>query len=788
MPKLVSQSHAEPASATNPFLPTLSPRFTTLGWITLLVVTTCMAYLPAMRGEFILDDDIYVTNNRLITAPDGWYRFWLTTEPIDYYPMSNSTLWIEWRLWGLHPTGYHVTNLLLHIAAALLVWTVLRKLSIPGAYLAALLFAVHPVNIESVAWISQRKGLLAMLFFLLSILWYLKVVPQPPDSDESPVVGQSNRLCHPSWGRWYWLSLLAFLLAMLSKGSVATLPLVLLLIVWWQRRQITMWDLTGIAPFFLAAVLLSGVNIWFQSRHVDDVIRSVSFGERLLGAGAVVWFYLSKAILPINLVFIYRQWHIEVDNLRGWLPLLAALGVTVVLWSQRGNWRGRPLLFAWGFFGVALVPVLGFIDVGFMKHSLVADHYQHIALVGVMALAAAAWSNWYQRTREASRPALVVIAAVIVGTFTLLTWQHSRLYADAITLYQATLEKNPASWLTHYNLAAELAETGWSQEVIKNYEQALRFKPNYANAHSNLGVALLHAGRLQEAIEHFEQALQLKPSLGETHNNLGTALEQVGRYEEAIEQYRQALQLRPDYPEAQNNMGLVLLAERRAQEAMEYLDQALQLKPDYAEAHLNLGNVLLALGRKQEAEKHFEQALQFKPTYAEAHYNLGNMLVGAGRAEEAIDHYQQALQIKPNYAEAHSNLGAALAQAGRTPEAIQQFREALKLKPDLPEVHDNLGVALAKTGQLQEGIEHFQQAIRLKTSYADAYVNLATAYVQMHRSAEAIAAAQTALELAHAQGKKVLEQRIEAWLTKYRSQQSNPQDASSQSDTIHPSQ
>ncbi len=648
MPGIVSQSHAKAAAAMNPFPPRLPPRFTTLGWITLLVVTTCMAYLPALRGGFILDDDIYVTNNRLLTAPDGLYGLWLTTEPIDYYPISNSTLWIEWRLWGLHPTGYHVTNLLLHIAAALLVWTVLRNLSIPGAYLAALLFAVHPVNIESVAWISQRKGVLAMVFFLLSILWYLKVVPQSPDSDESRVAEQSNRLCDPNWGRWHWLSLLAFLLAMLSKGSVATLPLVLLLIVWWQRRQITMWDLTGIAPFFLAAVLLSGVNIWFQSHNVDDVIRSVSFGERLLGAGAVAWFYLSKALLPINLVFVYRQWHIEVDNLRWWLPLLAALGVTVVLWRKRGNCWGRPLLFAWGFFGAALVPVLGFIDVGFMKYSLVADHYQHIAIIGVVALVAAGCSAGQDRAPGTLRSAATAAVIVLVGVLTFLTWQQNRLYRDPITLYQATLENNPDCWLVHNNLAAALNDADRPQEAIEHCQQALRFKTDNtesSNTNNNLAVALVRLGKLSEAIAQYQEALRLAPDSADVHNNLGNALLDAGHPQEAIEHFQQAL----------------------------------RLKPNYAEAYSNLGNALFDLGRLNDAIEHYQQALRIRPTYAGAHNNLGIALATAGRLQEAIEHFQQAVGLRSNYIEAYDNLTRAYAQLHRPAEAIATAQKALEL-------------------------------------------------------------------------------------------------------------
>ena len=395
----------------------MMPRSSTLAGAFLIAAVVFLAYLPAMQGGFIWDDNLLVTSNQLIQAPDGLYRLWFTAEPIDYWPLTNTSFWLEWRLWGRNPTGYHVTNLVLHIAAALLIWAILQKLTIPGAFLAALLFAVHPVNVESVAWIAQRKNTLAMLFFLLSILCYLR-----EEEDRERTEAQERR-GFVGVGRWYGFSLLAFVLAMLSKGSVAILPLVLLWIVWWQRRRITVRDLARAAPFLLVAIVLAGVNVWFQTHGLGEVIRAASWVERLTGAGAVTWFYLSKALVPMNLIFVYPQWHIKTGDFLWWLPLSAALLVTAALvWrrhSPQASW-GRPLLFAWGFFCLALVPVLGFTDVYFMKFSLVADHYQHLALLGVVALVAAGWSGWRHGTRGTARWAAIVAAIAVVGMFSLL--------------------------------------------------------------------------------------------------------------------------------------------------------------------------------------------------------------------------------------------------------------------------------------------------------------------------------------------------------------------------------
>ncbi len=357
----------------------------------ILVLAAVFAYLPSLSGEFVMDDDLFVTANNLIQNPDGLRKLWSTPEYEEFYPLSYSTFWIEWRLWESNTAGYHTVNLTMHIIGAMLIWVILRKLSIPGAFLAAVIFAVHPVNVESVAWIAQRRNVAAMLFLLLSILYFLKL--EDPSSLRQK--GLHNPDSSHAAGRsllWYWLSLAAFVLAMLSKGSAAVLPALLLGILWWQG-SLTRRNLLRIAPFFLLAAALTGVNVWYQTHGEHIEIRNAGFGERLLGAGCVPWFYLYKALLPFDLSFIYPRWRIDVGDFRWWLPLMASIIVTMVLWRFRKGWS-RPILFAWGFFCVSLVPVMGFTDVGFMKYSLVADHYQHIAIIGIIALVAAGWGIW----------------------------------------------------------------------------------------------------------------------------------------------------------------------------------------------------------------------------------------------------------------------------------------------------------------------------------------------------------------------------------------------------------
>jgi tetratricopeptide (TPR) repeat protein len=639
-----------------------------------IVAAIFVAYLPALNGEFVLDDDKLLTENTLVGEAGGLYRIWCTTESIDYWPASNSMLWLEWRLWGMHPGGCHATNLFLHAAEALLIWIILRKLSVPGAFWAAMLFAVHPVNVEAAAWISQRKDMLAMLFFLLSILWYLKadspaasgdaamsttsagMAPSPtasgnmaparsqggPREREKSQSGPQERGIARRWLAaklipnpqslipiWYWLSLSASVLAMLSKGSTVILPAVLLILAWWRRGRLSAIgrELLRIAPYFLVAVALTGVNVWFQKHGVNIPIRSAGFLERLLGAGGAVWFYLYKAVAPIDLALVYRQWRIDVGDPCWWLPFGAAVAVTAVLWIYRNGW-GREFLFAWGFFCVSLVPVMGFTDVGFMKYALVADHYQHIAIIGVVALVAAGMGLWRKQARGGWGRAATIIAVAAACALSILTWRQSSLYREALTFYRFALEKNPDCWLIQNNVGKRL------------YDMSLISAAKGAN----------------------ERAMQLKI------------------------------------------------------EAMGYYKKALEINSDYPEAHYNLGLVLSEIGKTAEAIKEYERVLSIQSDFIRAYNNLGNLLLQTGRREEAILNYKRALRLKPDYVLSLNGLGVALVEIGRPLDAIEQFKKALHVKPDDVDAYDNLTYAYEVANQPADAVAAAEKTLELAKS------------------------------------------------------------------------
>jgi protein O-mannosyl-transferase len=701
----------------------------------LLASATIVAYWPALHGQFILDDNILLTDSAMIDSTNGLAQIWFSTKAPDFTPLSNTTLWLEWRLRRLNPTGYHVTNLALHVASALLLWAILRKLSIPGAYLAALLFALHPVNVESVAWIAQRRNVLALFFALLSICCWLKLDISllvnksvgAADDREPPAVQMTA-----ASSRWYWFSLLAFVLAMLSKGSVAMLPAILLLLDWWRRGRISKNDLLRTALFWAVAISLVLMNIWYQARS-GIVFRQASAPERLAGAGAVVWFYLAKAVAPFDLSFVYPKWQIEIANLRWWLPLTAALAATALLIWRRNRWWGQGLLFAWLFFGLSLVPVMGFTDVGFMWNSLVADHYQHIAIIAVVVLAGAAWSAWNKSAGTVRRIVTSAVAAVVVLCFADMTFHQSDLYAGPFRLYEDTLSKNPDSSL----------------------------------AHNNLGVALAETGESQQAIKHYLRALELNPKDWEAHCNLANAQAKVGNYELAIEHYRRAVAINPDCLNAAANPGATINDATRASDPLNHIREAIRLGPDRAESYNHLGMALASTGKLQETINSYRRALELDATHPTAHFNLANAFARIGQSTEAIAEYRKAIELRPRYVEARNNLAAELVKIGQRKDAIAQFQQVVELEPESPRACFNLGSALSTDGQTSAAIEEFEKAASLKGDYVECYANLAACYADINRPTDALAKAKIALSLAQSQGRPELAEKITKWIEEH---------------------
>jgi protein O-mannosyl-transferase len=626
----------------------------------LLVLLPLLAYARLATAGFLWDDDTMLAANPLVLAGDGLRRIWFTTQAIDYWPVTYSSLWAEWRIWGPWAPGYHLTNVVLHVVEGVLLWRLLVRFKLPGAYFAALWFALHPLNVESVAWIAQRKNLLAMLFFLLSLRAFA----------ESSVVesGRADRWCVLAW--------VGFLLALLSKGSTAPLPFVLLGCVIWHRR--VRWkDGLWLGTFFLTAAIMVLVNIWFSHKSGGDVIRAIGWPERISGAGAAVWFYLGKIFWPIGLCFVYPRWTIPPSHPLWWLGLALAVAVSIGLWL--GRKRGtKPELAAWFYFGAMLLPVLGLTDVYFMKFSLVADHYVHLALVGVLAWAAARFVQWK------GSPAFAWGIAFALG---LLTFQQTAIYQNNSTLFSSVLIRNPESWMAHSNLGYYLELSGHPSEAAAEYSAAIALRPDLPELHDNLGSAWSKLpGRLNDAIAQYEEALRLRPDYADAHRHLGSAWLRVpGHATDAIAQFQEMVRLTPEFADAHYDLGDAFMkVPERMPEAIAQFKEALRLKPNYAEAHNNLGGAWSNIpGRENDAIAEFEMALKLKPNYVEARYNLGNALMNTpGHVNDAIAQFEAALRLQPKVAALHLSLAIALLNApGRANEAVSQLEIALQLEP-----------------------------------------------------------------------------------------------------------
>jgi tetratricopeptide (TPR) repeat protein len=662
-------------------------------WLVLpaLLTATLAAYYPVWFGGFIWDDSAHLTAPALRSA-GGLWRIWfdLDARP-QYYPVTHSAFWLMHRLWGEQAIGYHLVNIGLHATSAFLLMLLLRRLAVPGALLAAVIFALHPVHVESVAWISELKNTLSGVLYLLAALAYLAF-----DTTRRP--------------RSYLSAFALFVLALLSKTVVATLPAALLVVVWWKRGRLGWADIKPLAPMFALGIAAGLGTAWVERTYIGAAGAEfdLSVVERCLIAGRGVWFYLGKLVWPSPLMFIYPRWELNAAALWQYLYPLSAIAVVWALWLLRH--RSRAPLAAALLFGGTLVPALGFVDVYPFRFSFVADHFQYLASLAPLALASAILAPWTQRSgfTAAAPPLMILALGIPLG---LMTWHQGRDYADAETLYRSTLWKNPACWMCHNNLAKIEQEKGRLPEALAHLDDSLRLHPSIPEAHDNRGVVLRMLGRRDEALVAHQEAVRLAPDFPKAHFHLAGAYEASGRLEEALTHYREALRLTPGDADAHHNAGAVLWRLGRLEEAVREMTQATQLNPDHVQAHDSLGTVLSSLGRLDEALERYDTALRLDPANASARNNRATALLGLGRLDEAIVEYRRALEADGNSARTHDNLGFALFSAGRPAEALVHTQEAIRLDPEYSAARVTLGVILLNTGRPAEAIPHFQTAL-----------------------------------------------------------------------------
>jgi Flp pilus assembly protein TadD len=568
------------------------------GWrlvtqVAIILGAVLLVYLPALRGGFVWDDEQLITGNPLLRTFSGLIEIWSGGRTADYFPMTNTVFWIEHHLFGDNPIAYHAINILLQAADAVLVWLVLRRLKIPGAWFAGLIFGIHPIHVQSVAWISELKNVLAIFFMLLSILCFLEI-------DAKPRARRS-----------YILALIFFVLALLSKTQVVFMPIALLLCLWWrdQRSETFRRDAIRVWPFFAMAAVFSLITIWFQNRGIgEEEIIIGSLPRRLVNVGMAVWWYAGKVFLPNRLMAVYPAWRFDSPDLWEWLPLIALVLLIGLFWFLR-NRGTRGAFFAAAYFVIALLPVFGFVRMAYVRSgTLVADHLQYFADVALIAFVSAGIAMFANCMRREIKTAIAAISILSIGVLGAFAWQRAQIFHDEESLWHDNLAKNPDAW----------------------------------QAHARLGQYSFRNEKYFDAIEHLRRAVELKPELPEHHNLLGLAYCRAERFEEGIAEYREALRLKEAKPTTAQTASVATIrtnlanaltitgnklsdgadAMRRYDEAIAQYEKALELEPNQPAIHRNLGMLLARLGRYDEAKAHLQRTLQIVPTEPAARETL----------------------------------------------------------------------------------------------------------------------------------------------------------------------
>lgn len=660
----------------------------------LLILITVCVYLPAIYGGFIWDDDLYVINNQFLRNLDGLKKIWLPGFTPQYYPLTYTTFWLEFHIWGLWPTGYHLVNVLLHASNAILLGIALRTLAIPGAWFGAALFALHPVHAESVAWITERKNVLSGFFYLSSLLCYLRF------SSLQLISSEQDKL---PW-RYYFLALLLFLGSLLSKTVTCSLPAVLLLLVWWKKERVSSKDALFVTPLFAIGILLATVTASLETNVVGAAgeMWELSLLERLLIAGRALWFYAGTLCWPSRLTFIYPKW--DIDATIWWqyfFPISIVVFVTTLAISQKR--LGKAPLAAALFFAGTLTPALGFFNVFPMRYSYAADHFQYLASIGILAL----FGGWLWKTqsflpnpqegKEATllsqlteafqqTPYRSLLSLCILLSLGVLTWQQGHIYKDLKTLWFDTAQKNPSGWMPYNNLGVISAEEGDYQKALAYFEKAASLNPHIAEVHGNLCLAYGKMGQTDLAIQHGLQAIGIQPEWFKPYSYLGSVFWAKGERRKAASYFREALVREPKDAQTYYNLGLLYTREAedfpdiRPREAISYLEKALLL---------------------QSGSPQFLSVLaQTLATHPDPTIRNGERAVLL--AEEACrqTHYRVPIFL--------DTLAAAYAEAGQFQSAIKAAQRAIELAASQ---HRDTFVS-----QLQERLRLYQSGMPYHTS------------------------------------------------------------------------
>jgi protein O-mannosyl-transferase len=712
-------------------LPGPSNRAAIVWQTALLAFATLAVYWPALHGAWLWDDTLDITGNEQLRDLSGLGQIWVHPSALyDFYPLKFSVQWIQWHLWGMAPTGYHVTNIVLHVLSALLIWRLLARLGVVHAWIGGLLFAVHPIAVESVAWITELKNTLSLPPLLIAFGFFVEYEERRQLRNYVGAIG-------------------FFVASMLCKTSGVMFPFVLLLYAWWRRSRLRPRDVLATVPFFAVSLALGLVTVWFQyHKAMTGGVPLGGIASRIALSGTAFVFYAWKCVVPINVMAIYPRWSVSPPLWWQFLPWPVLAAVLGWSWQHRATWR-RHVLLGLGWFTLTLVPFLGFVAISYLRYSWVVDHMAYLPLVGIVGLAAAGLD--VVRSRMPATGARVIAMAAVGGCLglALVARGHAAVFRSGHALWTDVVARNPDAWFAQNNLGRDLLDAGEPQSAIPYFEAALRLNPDFI-ARTNLGTALYQTGRYDDALREFRTTLRLRPQDPIPHYNIGLVLQRTGHEREALAEFDAALQRNPAHvdsliargtqlrlagqpdralrdlanavelspadPTAHHQLALAFAAAGRQAESVAQYDAALRLAPGDAALHNDFASTLLAAGRTSDAVEQLRAAVKLKPDFDDARINLGLVLTRAGRADEAVPEFETVLQRQPDSLRARYNLAVALATAGRPADAIPHYERALALSPDSAQIHANLALALAATGRLPEARTHYAEARRLDPS------------------------------------------------------------------------
>ena len=685
----------------------------------ILAAITIAVYSHISQFDFVFDDASYITENRNIKlglSVEGFHWAFTTKYLGLWNPLVWLSLMFDYQLYGMNAGAFHMTNLILHILSTLLLFWLFHRMTgeiWKSAFVAAF-FALHPLHVESVAWIAERKDVLSAFFWMLTLCLYVYYT-------ENPAIKR------------YLLVLGSFILALMSKPMVVTLPLIMILLDYWPLKRfenqnrlsdMIVWQLREKLPLMMLSLLL--IVITFYKPGDNASYELLPLQARLANAPVAFMAYLGKTFWPHDLAILYPfDAHIPVWQASGAVLIIAAISLVVII-----AFRTLPYLcVGWFWFAITILPVIGMIQISSSTPYAMADRYHYLPSIGLSIMMV--WGLPLLLPRKDIQKKILFPAGIIfLVSLSILSWKQCGYWKNSIDLWRHTLNVTKNNYVAHNNLGLSLFKAGHPDEAVYHHSKAIQLKPFDEIFLSNRGNAYIKLGWHQLAIQDYNEAIRIKPDSASAYINRGNAYNELGQYQKAIDDFNNAIGLNPDYVEAVfNNRGSVYYKQKLYQKAIDDFSEAIRLNESYEIAYNNRGSIYSALGRHESAIKDFSKAISLKPDHAEAYNNRGNIYLGLGEHQRAVEDLSRAMALRPDNPAIYYNRGTAYIHLAQYQQAIADYSKAVALNPAYFDAYNNRAFIYLKLGRYQQAVGDYSQAIRLKPDYADAYNNRAFVYL-----------------------------------------------------------